>query len=83
MSIVVYTKPSCVPCKATKRMLEKHGVDYTSVDVTKDSDAFDHVMSLGYAQVPVVEYGRESWYGFRPDRIQSLIDRVSTASVSD
>lgn len=63
-------------------MLEKHGMDYTSVDITEDSNAFDHVRSLGYAQAPVVEYDRESWSGFRPDRIRSLIDRVSAVSVS-
>ena len=72
MSITVYSKPWCVQCNATYRALTKKGIDYTVVDVTEDSAAYDHVVGLGYQQVPVVETGSDHWSGFRPDKINSL-----------
>ncbi|GAA2117005.1 glutaredoxin-like protein NrdH [Kocuria atrinae] len=72
MSVTVYSKPSCVQCNATYRALTKKGIDYTVVDVTEDQDAYQHVVSLGYQQVPVVETSQEHWSGYRPDKISSL-----------
>jgi len=77
MTITLFTKPSCVQCEATKRRLDKLGIDYTTVDVTKDPAAFDHIVGLGYQQVPVVEVKRskkkdESWAGYRPDLLAGL-----------
>ncbi|CAL8898086.1 NrdH-redoxin [Kocuria varians] len=72
MSVTVYSKPSCVQCNATYRALTKKGIDYTVVDVTEDTTAYEHVVGLGYQQVPVVEAGGEHWSGFRPDKINTL-----------
>ena len=72
MSVTVYSKPSCVQCNATYRALTKKGIDYTVVDVTEDPDAYQHVVSLGYQQVPVVETAQDHWSGYRPDKINSL-----------
>ncbi|MBD2761294.1 glutaredoxin-like protein NrdH [Kocuria sp. cx-455] len=72
MSVTVYSKPSCVQCNATYRALTKKGIDYTVVDVTEDQDAYQHVVSLGYQQVPVVETAQDHWSGYRPDKINSL-----------
>ena len=47
MTIIVYTKPACVQCNATFRALDKLGVVYEKVDVTRGSDARDYVMALG------------------------------------
>ena len=52
--------------------LDKLGVAYEKVDVTRDSDARDYVMSLGHLSAPVVVVGRDHWAGFRPDRIAAL-----------
>ena len=72
MSITVYSKPSCVQCNATYRALTKKGLDYTVVAVPEDPAAYDHVVGLGYQQVPVVETASDHWSGFRPDKINSL-----------
>ncbi len=72
MSITLYTKPACVQCNATKKALDRAGLEYTSVDVTLDDDARDYVMALGYVQAPVVEANGEHWSGFRPERIKEL-----------
>jgi len=72
MSITVYTKPACVQCTATKKALDKAGLEYTLVDISVDDEARDYVMALGYLQAPVVEVDGEHWSGFRPDRIRGL-----------
>jgi glutaredoxin len=45
--ITVYTKPACVACTATFRALNNAGIAYDVIDITRDSDARDFVMSLG------------------------------------
>lgn len=78
MSITVYTKPACVQCNATYKALDKHGVEYTTVDISEDSEAREYVMSLGYLQAPVVVVDAEThWSGFRPDAIKALAASVA------
>ncbi|APT91996.1 glutaredoxin [Corynebacterium phocae] len=72
MSITVYTKPACVQCTATKKALDRAGLDYELVDISLDDEARDFVMALGYTSAPVVMAKGEHWSGFRPDRIKSL-----------
>ena len=70
--LTVYTKPACVQCNATYRSLDKHGITYTTVDVTEDAEALEHIKGLGYMQAPVVETEDDHWSGFRPDKIERL-----------
>ncbi|MFW9042597.1 glutaredoxin-like protein NrdH [Corynebacterium striatum] len=79
MSITLYTKPACVQCNATKKALDRAGLEYTSVDVTLDEEARDYVMALGYVQAPVVEVNGEHWSGFRPERIKALATVAASA----
>lgn len=70
--ITVYTKPSCVQCEATKRMMDKLKISYSTVDVTIDTEAFEMLMSKGFKAVPVVVTDTEAWAGFNPDKISEL-----------
>jgi len=70
--ITVYSKPSCVQCTATTRELDRKGIPYEYVDLTKDDAARDLVQGLGYMQAPVVVAGEDHWSGFRPDKIGVL-----------
>lgn len=79
-TVTVYTKPACVQCNATHRALQKAGIPYDSVDITRDSDARDYVMALGYTQAPVIVAGGQHWSGFRPDRIKQLASISSAVS---
>lgn len=74
MSVTVYSKPACVQCNATYRALDKEGIEYSTVDISKDPEAFDMIKGLGFAQAPVVIAGDDSWSGFRPDKIEKLSD---------
>lgn len=70
--IEVYSKPNCVQCSATKRLLQKLGLIFTEYDVTVDEEAYARVESLGYKQLPVVVADGKHWSGFQPDNINEL-----------
>lgn len=74
MTITLLGKPNCVACVATERELSKKGLDYTKLDVTEDTAAYDRAISLGHMAAPVVivEETGEHWSGFRPERIAAL-----------
>ena len=74
-TLTVYTKASCVQCNATFRALDKEGIDYTTVDISKDAEALEQIKSLGYMQAPVVVTESDHWSGFRPDKISGLVTR--------
>lgn len=71
MSLIVYSKPSCVQCTATYRALDAKGIEYTVVDLTTNPAALEYVMDeLGYSAAPVVVASdHDHWSGFRPDLI--------------
>lgn len=68
----VYTKPNCVQCEQTKRYMEKNGIEYTTVDITEDQEAFEMVLGMGFKSAPVVITPTDSWAGFQPDKINAL-----------
>lgn len=87
MNITLYSKPNCVQCVATKRNLDKAGLTYTTVDISKDIDALERIMSMGFQQAPVMEIdglvedtqtergvtvSTNMWSGFRPDLLVQL-----------
>lgn len=71
-TLTVYTKPGCQQCTMTFRALDKAGLEYTAVDISDDTDALEHIKSLGYMQAPVVVTETDHWSGFRPDKISAL-----------
>lgn len=79
MTITVYSKPACVACDATYRKLDKHGIEYTSVNISEDPDALNFVRGLdpSYAAAPVVlvefkDGTSAHWSGYRPQHIENL-----------
>lgn len=79
MSITLYTKPACVQCNATKRQLDKAGLEYDVVDLMEDAEALEAVKALGYQQAPVVMADGDHWAGFRPDKIKALAASLASA----
>ncbi len=70
--VTVYTKPSCVQCDMTKKMLDKNNINYDTVDITEDISAFEMVKSMGFMSAPVVITDTDSWAGFQPDKIMKI-----------
>lgn len=73
--ITVYSKPACVQCTATYRKLDAMKLEYLIIDVTKSDKAMDHVKSLGYRQMPVVERGSTHFCGYQPGELQKLAEK--------
>ena len=74
MSITVYTKPACVQCDATKRHLKKLNLEFDTIDITEDQEAYDKIVSMGFQAAPVVITDTDSWSGYKPDKINELVD---------
>jgi len=70
--ITVYTKPSCVQCDATKRHLKKLNIEFATVDITQDQEAYDKIVALGFQAAPVVITDNDSWAGYKPDKLDGL-----------
>ena len=81
-SVIVYTKPACAQCDATKRALDRAGVFYQAIDVTSTPEAADMLRDLGYAALPVVMVGEQHWSGFRIDRLRALSAHLETAAAA-
>lgn len=75
MTIDVYTKDACQPCKATKRKLDQLGVAYNEHHAP---DHMDTLAPLGHTEAPVVVVTNvegdmvEHWAGFSPDKLEGL-----------
>lgn len=72
--ITVYTKPSCVQCDATKRHLKKLDLEFETVDITENQEAYDKIVAMGFQAAPVVIADTDSWSGYKPDKINGLAD---------
>lgn len=80
--VVVYSKPGCGACVATKRVLDKAGVSYETVDVSVDSEAHDMLVERGFSAMPVVAPGEDvgSWFdGFQLARLREVIAAEAAA----
>lgn len=76
----VYTKPDCVQCERTYKLLDKKGIPYVTIDVTQHAPSLEKVRELGYMQAPVVVSDIGHWSGFRPDKITELEMSFSAAT---
>lgn len=79
VTVTLYSKPGCVQCDATLRVLDDHHISYQVVDLSTNERALQHVKKLGHLAAPVVEHGRSSFSGFRPDLIAELADTLGLA----
>lgn len=76
-TVIVYSQPGCMPCRATMRKLDSLGVDYEHKDVHTDKAASDHINAGGWRSTPVVEVVQDgaivsAWSGLRPDALKAL-----------
>lgn len=78
ISVNVYTKPNCQPCKATKRSLVKLGLSFNELIIESHPDKVAYMKSRGHMSAPFVEVifnGEvvDEWSGFQPDKLNSVI----------
>lgn len=51
----VYSKPNCSKCNMLKRWLEIKGIDYNEIDISKNQEGMDKLVSSNRTSLPVVE----------------------------
>ncbi len=83
MSVTVYTMPDCIQCDMTKKVLTRENVEFSTVDISTNSEAYELITSLGYKQAPVVVAGESHWSGFRLDKIASLRSINKSSAVQE
>ncbi|MFF5206887.1 mycoredoxin [Streptosporangium sp. NPDC000396] len=59
MALTVYTTTWCGPCKRLKAQLTREGISYQEIDIERNPDAAQFVMSVnnGNQTVPTVLFG--------------------------
>lgn len=72
--ITIYTTPHCQGCALTQRRLDKAGIEYEAIDLSKRPDLIEQFKNEGLLTAPIIETrdgDRSS--GFNPDRIRQII----------
>lgn len=85
-AVTVYGKRGCPGCDATYRSLRALGIAFIGIDTDLIEGAAQQVRELGFSSLPVVVVAgtetreRETWSGFRPDRLRKLLPAVGQAA---
>lgn len=76
MKVIVYTKPGCMQCRATKALMDRLGIKHELVDISNKPGIIERFVREGHKNLPVVaaykDYESIVWNGFRPDLIKQL-----------
>ena len=70
--LVIYGRPNCQQCHATRRKADALGLAHRYVDLDQDADAECRLPQEGHRSLPVVEAGDLVWVGVRPDLLEGL-----------
>jgi len=63
--ITIYITTTCPFCKAAKEDLDRRGIKYKEIDVSKDDDALEKMVKIsGKRLVPVMVNGENVTVGF-------------------
>lgn len=71
----MYGLPNCVQCEQTKKYFVRKFVEFDYVDLTSDSAAYEFVRALGFTQAPVIVIGEDSFSGFNPNMLDTIISK--------
>lgn len=78
-SIIIYSTPTCVYCRAAKEFFKEHAIAYTEYNVAADSERVkEMVEKSGQMGVPIIiitgEDGKEEIVvGFNKPRLKELL----------
>jgi glutaredoxin len=69
--VTVYSLPDCVGCAATKRALDKAGVEYEEIPLQEHPELVNRFKQQGLAQAPIVETSDgDRWAGYNPGKLK-------------
>jgi glutaredoxin len=69
MKVQIYATSWCGDCRAAKRFLDSHGIEYTEIDVNRDAEASAEVLRrVGKRAVPQLVIDGEWFQPYKPGR---------------
>ncbi len=71
--VTVYSNPNCVQCEQTKRWLSINSIPFESKMISDSPEVYELIEAKGYKSAPVVVSGKDSWSGFKLDKLATLI----------
>jgi glutaredoxin-like YruB-family protein len=72
--IRIFSTPTCVYCITLKEYLDKYGIKFEDIDVSKDEKALDEMIDKsGQMSVPVIDIDGEIMVGFDKKRVNELL----------
>ncbi|MGO4886207.1 glutaredoxin family protein [Anaerobacillus sp. MEB173] len=73
--VTVYSKDGCYYCVMVKKYLDKHGIDYNVIDVSKHLEEKEKMIeATGNKGVPQLKIGEEWVVGFNARKIWEKLD---------
>jgi glutaredoxin 3 len=79
VNIRLFIKPYCGWCHAARRWLDARGVQYETLDVIADSQAFTEMVNLsGQTLAPVIDVDGQILADFGPDELARFWARLGT-----
>ena len=78
MRVLVYSLPSCQPCRMTKTMLIRHNISFEDISLVGRPEKLLEFKQWGVTQTPVVEIVDDDgqridwWSGFKLAKIRQL-----------
>lgn len=69
----IYTTPHCPGCALTQRKLDKAGINYNAIDLSKRPDLVEQFKNEGLLSAPIIETQKGRTSGFNPERIREII----------
>jgi len=73
--VTIYTTPTCVYCKATKKFFVDHEVQYEEKNVANDETArTEMIEKSGQLGVPVIDIKGQVVIGFNKKRLAELLE---------
>ena len=71
--VVLFTSPGCSWCVTAKNHLQKHKINFKSIDISKDADAAKDCERHGCKGVPVLLIGSSWICGFDKTKINQAL----------
>lgn len=84
MSVVIYTRTTCAPCKMMKAYMNNKGIKYEEKDVDADPALVEKVIELsGRMMVPVTVVGEKVISGFNIGALVSALEGTTVDAPVD
>jgi glutaredoxin 3 len=77
MKVRLFIKPYCGWCHQARHWLDDHGIQYETLDVIADAEAFDEMLDLsGQTLAPVIDVDGEVLADFGPEELAQFWEEL-------